>query len=142
MLPLLIFLAAKGLSHLILMEKLWGNLKGIEVATNLFVTHLLFVDDILLFSHGSRGDIQHLKASLDLFLKATSMCIDDHKSSLVHEGLSLEEITRIHIFPPFEVKYMKDSFKYLGFHLSQIHIKNMAGCGYWKNGKANKTQEL
>lgn len=79
--PLLFLLATKGLSQMILSAKHRGDVKGIEEATNIFVTYLLFVDDILLFSDGSKGDLQQLKVSLDLFLKATSMCINEQKSS-------------------------------------------------------------
>lgn len=78
--PRLFLLVEEGLSQFILAAKRRGDLKGIEITTNLFITHLLFVDDILLFSNGSRDDVQPLKFSLDLFLKATGMCINAHKS--------------------------------------------------------------
>lgn len=49
------------LSQLILARKGRGDLKGIEVAINLYITHFLFVDDIFLFSDGSISDIKHIK---------------------------------------------------------------------------------
>jgi len=55
--PNLFLLAAEGLSQLLISVKRRGDLKGIEIATNLFISHLLFVDDILLFSNGSQEDV-------------------------------------------------------------------------------------
>ena len=48
--PLLFLLAAKGISLMIHEAKRQGHLRGTEVVVNLWVTHLLFVDDILMFS--------------------------------------------------------------------------------------------
>ena len=54
--PLIFLLATEGISLMIHEAKRQGELKGIEVVVNLWVTHLLFVDDILLFSSGSIED--------------------------------------------------------------------------------------
>lgn len=47
--PLLFFLVAEGLSQLIQKAKREGKVRGLEVAVNMFISHLLFVDDILVF---------------------------------------------------------------------------------------------
>jgi len=65
-----------------------GDTQGVEVAINLYITHLLFVDDILLFSNASRNETKALKLILDLFLKATGMCINKEKSSIIPEGFN------------------------------------------------------
>lgn len=78
--PLLFLLAAEGLSRLISNAKRSGLVKGLEVAVNLFITHLLFVDDILLFTNGSLIEIKELKRILDLFLKATGLQVNSRKS--------------------------------------------------------------
>lgn len=54
--PLLFLLTVEGLSLMIKAAKRQGDLKGIEVGLNIWVTHLLFVDDILLFFYGSQDD--------------------------------------------------------------------------------------
>lgn len=115
--PLLLLLAAKGISLMIHEAKRQGNLKGIEVAVKLWVTHLLFVDDILFFSNGSSKDCRALKKILDLFLKVTSLCINEKKSTLIVMGLSREEVVRVEGYLQFEVKSLLDKFKYLGFLL-------------------------
>ena len=75
-LPLLFLLAAEGLIQMILDARRRGDIKGIEVAVNLNITHLLFIDEILVFSNGSRFDIRLIKHNLDLFLKVTVLSIN------------------------------------------------------------------
>lgn len=94
-----------------------GNLRGIKVVVNLWVTHLLFVDDILLFRNGILEDFRCLKEILDLFLKETGLYINGKKSSLTTSGLSREEVGTIEAMLHFEVKSLQDTFKYLGFLL-------------------------
>lgn len=93
--PLLFLLAADGISRLIHEAKSQGLLKGIEVAPNFLVTHLLFVDDIILFSNGSLDDCRMLKRILDLFLKVTGLCINERKSTITCSGLAREEVRRV-----------------------------------------------
>jgi len=80
--PLLFLLVAEGLSQLILVAKRKGEIHGGEVAVNLFITHLLFVDDILLFNNGRRSETKELKRILDLFRKATSMQVNKEKNPI------------------------------------------------------------
>eukprot|EP00253_Pinus_taeda_P026386 PITA_26386 len=81
--PLLFLLVAEGLSQLILKAKREGTVKGLEVAVNLFISHLLFVDEILLFSNGNMTEIKELKNILELFMKATGMQVNYRKSQLI-----------------------------------------------------------
>eukprot|EP00253_Pinus_taeda_P023384 PITA_23384 len=115
--PLLFLLVVEGLSHLIRSAKREGAVKGLEVAVNMFITHLLIVDDILLFTNGSLNEIKELKNILDLFMKATGMQINFRKSQLITEGLHRNEETQISALLPFEVLSMENPFKYLGFWL-------------------------
>eukprot|EP00253_Pinus_taeda_P010170 PITA_10170 len=80
--PLLFLLAAEGISLMIHDAKRQGSLKGNEATENFWVTHLLFVDDIILFNNDSLEDCKTIKRILDLFLKATELCINEKKSSL------------------------------------------------------------
>eukprot|EP00253_Pinus_taeda_P026324 PITA_26324 len=115
--PLFFLLAADGISLMIQDAKRQGTLKGIEVVVNFWVTHLLFVDDILLFSNESLEDCRTLKKILDLFLKATGLCINERKSTLTCVGMPRELVRRVELVLNFEIKSMEDAFKYLGFFL-------------------------
>ena len=59
--PLLFLLVVKGLSRALLDAKRRGLFEGIKIATNLNITHLLFVDDILIFCKGSIRKAKRLK---------------------------------------------------------------------------------
>eukprot|EP00253_Pinus_taeda_P011149 PITA_11149 len=115
--PSCFFWQLDGISRLIQEAKRQCSLKGIEVAQNFWVTHLLFVDDIILFSNGSLEDCRTLKRILDLFLKSTGLCINERKSTITCSGLAREEVHRVALVLNFEVKSLEDSFKYLGFYL-------------------------
>lgn len=75
------------------------------------------MDDIILFSNGSLEDCRTLKRILDLFLKATGLCINERKSTLTCSGMTREEERRVALVLNFEIKSLEDSFKYLGFYL-------------------------
>eukprot|EP00253_Pinus_taeda_P022219 PITA_22219 len=91
--PLLFLLVAEGLSRLIHKARRLNKIKGIEVAINLYISHLLFVDDILIFSNGSHNELKELKSIFDLFMKATGMLINSGKSQ-IPKGI-LERIRRL-----------------------------------------------
>eukprot|EP00253_Pinus_taeda_P027771 PITA_27771 len=121
--PFLFLLVAEGLSRLILEAKRTGLIKGLEVAVNLFISHLLFVDDILLFTNGSLNEVKELKIILDLFMKATGMQINLRKSHFILEGFSGNECSQITAILPFESYTMDSPFKYLGFWLKPNSYK-------------------
>lgn len=115
--PLLFLLVAEGLSQLILEAKREGLVKGLEVAVNLYISHLLFVDDILLFTNGNLNEIKDLKNILDLFMKATGMQVNYRKPQLIMEGFNRHEKRLITSILPFDIYSMENPFKYLGFWL-------------------------
>jgi len=72
--PLLFLLMVEGLSGAIGEAKSRGDFKGISISSTLRpITHFLFVDDILVFCSGRRGDGEKLSTILDLFGRATGM---------------------------------------------------------------------
>lgn len=68
---LLFLLAVESLSKLISDAKCRGFFHGVNVARNLAITHLLFVDEILIFSSGDVREISMLAELLSLFGQAT-----------------------------------------------------------------------
>ncbi len=51
--PLLFLFIIKGHSRIIMEEKRVGAINGVKMGRSLYLTHLLFVDDVLLFSNGT-----------------------------------------------------------------------------------------
>lgn len=74
--PLIFLLVVEGLSRFLTDAVRRGDLSGLEVVPGLHLTHLLFVDDILLFFNGSRRDIVCLHKGTTLFKVATGMQIN------------------------------------------------------------------
>jgi hypothetical protein len=58
--PLLFLLMAEGLSRALAAEKWPGSFPGINISNSLQIAHLLFVDDILIFTSGTKGEAETL----------------------------------------------------------------------------------
>jgi len=117
LLPLLFLLVAEGLNRAISQAKSVGTFSGIKISHVLYLTHLLFVDDVLIFSGGFIREAEVLRNVLSLFSKARGMQINDRKSSLSTHLLSEEEDKSPRLIFPFENKSIDDGLKYLGFLL-------------------------
>eukprot|EP00253_Pinus_taeda_P030772 PITA_30772 len=125
--PLPFLLVAEGLSRLIQKAsdpaRRAEKIKGIEVAINLYITHLLFVDDILIFFNGSYNELKEFKSIFDLFLKATGMQINSGKSQVCVAGFDRRESTMMTNLFPFHLQPLDSPFKYLGFWLKPAAYK-------------------
>eukprot|EP00253_Pinus_taeda_P003035 PITA_03035 len=121
--PLLFLLVAEGLSRLIHKARREEKVKGIEVEINLYITHLLFVDDILIFTNGNCSELKELKCIFDLFLKATRMQINSGKSQACIADFERRERNRMVNLFPFPIQPLEAPFKYLGFWLKPVVYK-------------------
>jgi hypothetical protein len=96
---LLFILIVKGLNKLIKEAYKNGNFKGVNIGTYCNITHLLFIDGILLFREGSKWVIEKFKGIFDLFCKATGMTINLEKSMISPWGITKQENNYITVFP-------------------------------------------
>ena len=87
--PLLYMLVVDGLKRAILDAKRRGLFEGLLITSSMSISHLLFVDGILIFCKDSKREAKRLLDILKLFCKATGMQINLQKSSLT--TLNLEE---------------------------------------------------
>jgi hypothetical protein len=55
--PLLFLLVAEGLRQSLAHEKSHGLFQGIQISPTLYLSHLIFVDDVLILCDGHRGDV-------------------------------------------------------------------------------------
>lgn len=113
--PLMFLLIVESLRKLFHMEKIEGNIRGIKIARVLSITHLLFLDDAVLFGTGSIEEWNTYKNLLDLFCSATGMAISDSKSMFLEFGISLEVKDHIHYLFPFNFMNLEQGFKLFGF---------------------------
>jgi len=114
---LLFLLVAKGLSRYLKVAIADGNFGGIKISRELTISHLLFVDDILIFCDGSRRDTDCLVADMDLFKKSTGMMINVAKSNMVITLVSEADLHYMVSKFSFMAQNFDEGIKYLGFHL-------------------------
>ena len=86
--PLLFILTIESLSLLVNQAHLESHIQGIKVSSSLHLTHLLFVDDVLLFGVGTIEEWKHFKILLDLFCSTMGMSISKAKSSFLYNKLN------------------------------------------------------
>lgn len=107
----------EGLSRLIDSEKRRGRLKGLKITEHFNLTHLLFVDDILIFLSGSVQDTTSMNEVLNIFSRAMGMEINRGKSTISFSECSQQQIQLSLQKFPFQVNELKDGLKFLGFRL-------------------------
>jgi hypothetical protein len=108
---------AEGLSHSLAHAKSHGLFRGVQISQTIYLSHLLFVDDVLIFCDGQRGDAEALYNLMKLFSRVTGMQINEGKSTLSVNLMVEGEINFYKSLFPFEVKDLDLGLKYLGFHL-------------------------
>ena len=77
----------EGLSRLISKEKEEHRLEGIKISMVLRISHVLFVDDVLLFGKGTMEEWQVCKDILDIFSNASCMAISETQSIFMEFGM-------------------------------------------------------
>ncbi len=115
--PLIFLLVMEGLSRLIKDMHLKGRLMGIRITDSCIITHLLFVDDVLIFLNGGIGDLTTLQKTISLFQFATSMVINNSKSTITAFDCTPHEIQFAFHYFPFTLLQLEDGLRYLGYRL-------------------------
>jgi len=121
--PFLFLLIVKGPSKLIKNAKCRVKLKGIKVSSSISLTHMLFVDDIIIFGEAKDNEWESFKLILDCFCKATGMIINVQKSQLLfHKVREDIEVVVLNSFP-YPHNSLDNGLKYLGFSLNPNEYK-------------------
>jgi hypothetical protein len=115
--PLLFLLVTEGLSRALISAINTGDFQGIKTYPDLRITHLLFVDDVLIFSSGRPRDAETLAAILQLFRDATRMIINSQKSTLSLIGIDEATAALYKTLFPYPLQELQQGIKYLGFQL-------------------------
>jgi hypothetical protein len=85
---------------------------GLKVSVSEVVTHLHFVDDVMLFGAGTLKEMQEIKDILTLFCKATGMELNNKSSIRVCE-LDVEVRDLLRAMFSIEVMDIESEIKYL-----------------------------
>ena len=95
-LALLLFLiVVEGLGRAILDARDKGDFIGLPFGKGISLTHVLFVDGIVMVSDGSDQSLLTLNDVLCCFCKASGMLINEDKFSLLHAGLDDSELIKL-----------------------------------------------
>ena len=81
---LLFLIVVEGLGRSLLATKASGDFHGISFGNDITLTHVLFVDDIVMVSDGSEQSLSTLYEILQIFCKASGMMINVDKSTLLY----------------------------------------------------------
>jgi len=115
--PLLFILAMNSLSIHINNAVADNRCMPINICRQVYISHNLFIEDVLLITMLCRLSWTCLKNILDRFQKATGIYINKGKSSLYHNGANLEMVKSISELFGIESRPINEGLKYLGFHL-------------------------
>lgn len=78
----------EGLSRTLGEEHKQERIRGIKITNVCTLTHLLFVDDVLIFLNRGIGDITSFHRALGIFIKAMGMVLNEAKSTIIAMGFS------------------------------------------------------
>ena len=121
--PLLFILVIEGLSLLIADARNNGLIRGIQISSTLALTHLLFVDDVIVMGHGSLREWAAFEVILDSFCLASSISISLDKSVLLHHNIPDSELLSLTSTIPYKLSPITQGLSYLGFFIKPLSYK-------------------
>ncbi|VFQ98433.1 unnamed protein product [Cuscuta campestris] len=125
--PLLFIIAMEGLSKSIKSNMTLGFLKPFHTGLVVAPSHLLYADDLIIFTNGETRNLIKVKHILSSFMKASGQSINLSKSQvIVHHKMPIDR--RSCISKILGIKTSSGSFKYLGSCISKGKLrKNQMG---------------
>ena len=127
--PLLFLLIIEGLSHLIGKAKSDGKIYGIKLSPSLVFSHLLFVDDAIIFGMGTLEEWKEYKEILNLFCVASGMRFNLEKYYFLSNYIFKDTSKVITDILPYKMDLIDKGFKYMGFWLK--HLGYVANDWHW-----------
>jgi hypothetical protein len=100
--PLLFLLVMEGLNISLKNSMESGSISGIKFSRLIKVLHILFVDDVIMFSKESLVEWKEIFKLISLFCSASGLSVNHTKSTIYFEGLSEGELTHFKSLLPFD----------------------------------------
>ena len=101
-----------------------GLIRGIKITPSLALTHLLFVNDVIILGTCTLFEWMAFDVILSTFCKASGMCISIEKSCFLYNNLDVDVGTDIARFLPYKMDPISSGFKYLGYNLKPLGYKS------------------
>ena len=115
--PFLFLLAVESLSRSLRNAREEKRIKGEIIDNHIERTHVLFVDDVLMFGEGTLGNMENLVKVLDNYQSTRGMEINLENLKLSHNKVQEEILTQAKEIIPVSAAPLLEGFKYLGFQL-------------------------
>jgi hypothetical protein len=115
--PLLFLLVVEVFSRLLTQIVESGTFQGLKVVVSTFISHLLFVDDVLILGAGKIEYWMTLNSILSKFFSATRMIINCHKSVFLVQNIDPSLQHNLNAVFNIKIESLDQGMKYLGFFL-------------------------
>ena len=87
------------------------------MAMSVYITHILFMENVLIFGEGSFSEWNHYHSIISLFCDASGLAVNVQKSDFVYSCDDMEIRNQIASLLPYKMTGLEGVFKYLGFFL-------------------------
>ena len=84
------------------------------------MTHLLFMDDVILMGTGSLQEWAAFDVILETFCKASGMCISLENSIFLYNNIAASYLLSFSRILPYQKLPILTGFKYLGFFIKPL----------------------
>ena len=113
-------LVIEGLSLLIADARDHGLIKGIKISSNFALTHLLFVDYVILLGTGTLTEWMAFDIIISKFCKAFGMSISIDKSCFLYNNVDFDIRSEITKSLPYKMEPITTGFMYLRYFLKPL----------------------
>ena len=98
-------------------------LSSIKISSALSLTHLLFVDDVILLGTGTLIQWMYFEVILSTFCKASGMSISVEELGFLFNNIDEGTLLSIARVLPYKMEIITTGFKYLGYFLKPLGYK-------------------
>ena len=91
---------------------------------SVYITHMLFMDNVLILWEGSYSEWNHYDSIISLFCDASSLAVNVQKSNFVYSCNDMEIRNQIASLLPYKMTGLEGGFKYIGFFFKPNGYKN------------------
>ena len=95
-------------------------IEGVTFVGIVNLTHLIFVDDVLLFDKGTLEEWQAFQSLISLFCDSSRLEVSPNKSCFVFYNMEVEEYNEVKAILDFQMVDFIYGFKYFGFMLKLV----------------------
>jgi hypothetical protein len=121
--PLLFLLMVESFSRMMKKIKSDGLFSGLKVVKGLVITHLLFIDDVLIQGIGTIEEWIEIKKIISTFYQAIGMEVNCQKSCFLFNNMEVERIERLEDIYEIPLVHLGCGLQYLGFNLKPNDYK-------------------